>query len=80
LAARAGHPRRARRALDKSMEIAAAQGASYEHAQSAIAMGELALAQGWPEGEALLAQGRRTLTALAVELSPDVGEHITLAL
>ncbi len=80
LAASAGHPRRARRALDKSMEIAAEQGASYEHAQSAIAMGELALAQGWPEGEALLAQGRRTLTALAVELSPDVGEHITLAL
>jgi tetratricopeptide (TPR) repeat protein len=80
LAASAGHPRRARRALDKSMQIAEQQGASYEHAQSAVAMGNLAIAQGWPDGEAMLAQGTRVLAALAAELSPGVGEGTTLAL
>lgn len=78
LAADAGFSRRARRLLDQSMRVAEQQGARYEHAQSAVSMGELAVAQGWPDGNATLAEGTRMLAEHAVELDTDKRTPVSL--
>ncbi|MDQ1416846.1 MAG: hypothetical protein QOF81_2459, partial [Acidimicrobiaceae bacterium] len=65
-----GHAGRARRLLDRSIEVARSQEASHEEAQSLAARGRLGLTLGWPGALADHRAGERSLAELAVPERP----------
>ncbi|MDQ6727774.1 MAG: PAS domain S-box protein, partial [Actinomycetota bacterium] len=83
LAAMAGHPRRAMRFLDRSMEVARRQAARHEHAQSLLARSMLGAELGWADAAARVDAARQTLAELAApgaeDARPDTAE-VTLSL
>ncbi|MEO6886886.1 MAG: AAA family ATPase, partial [Jatrophihabitantaceae bacterium] len=75
LASLRGHPRRARRLLGRSVQLAEHQGAAYEAALSRLASAEIANAHGQSEGP--LNQARAAVLGFAVvEQAPDSIEPI----
>jgi two-component system sensor kinase len=66
LAAYRGRLRRARRLFDRSLAVAASQGASYEQAQTLLARGQVGLEVGWPRSAADVADGQRLLASVVV--------------
>ncbi|MDQ6909770.1 MAG: EAL domain-containing protein [Actinomycetota bacterium] len=73
VASLSGHGRRARRALDESIAVAAAQGARYEVALSTLARAQLALTFGWA-GAGDLDEAQAEVAALLPE---EAGEAET---
>lgn len=59
-----GKHARARRLLDESLRVAAAQGARFEHAQTRLVLGQAGRALGWVGAEQDLADARLALAAL----------------
>jgi len=66
LAAMAGHERRARRMLDRSLAVAGAQGARHEHALTLVARGRLRAACGAAGAQDDLTAGRATLAEIEI--------------
>ncbi|MBV9124793.1 MAG: AAA family ATPase, partial [Planctomycetes bacterium] len=71
LAALAGKPRRARRLLDQSLDVARRQAARFEHAQTLLARGRLGLYLGWPNAAADVTTARQALRALGADFALD---------
>ncbi|WP_338863694.1 protein kinase domain-containing protein [Myxococcus stipitatus] len=71
VAALRGHPRRARRWLEQSRQVAEAQQMRHERALSLEARGELGQALGWPGAAADLAAAKRELEEMESGLSPE---------
>jgi len=71
LAALAGHPRRAGRLLERSLAVAAEQGARHEHALTLTARGTVRAALGAPGADEDLERGRRALAQLEPSTPAD---------
>ncbi|HYO54502.1 ATP-binding protein [Archangium sp.] len=71
LAAMAGHPRRARRWLEKSLHVARELHMRHEHAQTLLARGQVGQAVGWPGADADLDTATRELQELEQGLSQE---------
>ena len=61
LQAERGHDRKARRLLDRSIEVAEEQGGAYERGLSLLARGEIGTSRGWDEAENDVRDGRAIL-------------------
>ncbi|QSQ13019.1 protein kinase domain-containing protein [Myxococcus landrumensis] len=72
VAALRGHPRRARRWLEQSLQVAEAQQMRHERALTLKARGELGQALGLPDAAEDLASATRELEELESGLSPEV--------
>jgi diguanylate cyclase (GGDEF)-like protein len=80
LAACFGHPRRARRLLDRSLMLAERQGAAAEYAETLAARGAVGVALGWEEGDDQLAQAIRMTGAILPNSAAGHREQTTLSL
>lgn len=72
LAAEGGRDRKARRLLDRSVDIADQQGAAFERALSLLARGEIGGSRGWSHADRDLSEGRALVEAAQGGLEPAV--------
>jgi two-component system sensor kinase len=84
LAAILGRPRRAKRLFDQSLAVAERQGASYEHAQTLLARGQIGLELGWPEAAHQVSAAQIALRSLRISEPADrpsgAAEGVSLSL
>jgi signal transduction histidine kinase/CheY-like chemotaxis protein/tetratricopeptide (TPR) repeat protein len=69
LAAMQGHPRRARRLIDKSLRLAQRQQARYEYAQSLLARGQIGRTVGWADAERQLEEANAQLAGFSIQVA-----------
>ncbi|WP_306817875.1 protein kinase domain-containing protein [Archangium lipolyticum] len=74
LAAMAGHPRRARRWLEQSLEVAGELKMRHEHAQTLHALGLVGTELGWPGAASQLETATRELQAMEQDLGTELSE------
>ncbi len=74
LAALAGHPRRARRWLEESLDVAGELKMRYERAQTLQTLGRVGKEVGWPEAPAWTEEASRELQEMEQDLDIEPGE------